>query len=210
MQCYARGKWLQYEHLWQPDKSAMVDKFAATAEATATKYDQRIQDLMALSNQVTICELTRKTHFMLVNAANIRKKIRNEIEEWKQLYLESIEQKTVEKTNKFFTYLNENCEKISEPPQSVDELQTFCTIYEQLTGEIERCKCILNELTDQFDVLNKYGITLDDELNELKLALRPQWLDYLSKLNDADEMLNNAKDRFKLTLESKRKTPDFF
>lgn len=47
-------------------------------------------------------------------------------------------------------------------------------------------------------------------INELRLAIQPRWKEHLINFNDADKMLNNAKDSFELTLESKRKTPDFF
>lgn len=201
MHCY-RKTWLQYAHLWQSNK--MVDC------TTAMEFDKKIQEHLVLSNEITIRELSSKVHFMLVNAIGIRRKIRNEIDEWKQLYLKLLKQKTNEKLMEFLSYIDVNTERISHTPKSVDELQCSCTIYEQLTNEIERCKCILNELSDQFNVLNKYGVQIDDELNALHTTINARWEEYLNKLNDADEMLNNAKDSFKLTLESKRKTPDFF
>lgn len=209
MQLY-REKWLQYAYVWQSNKIETIEQFACNEDAIAENCDNKVQEHIELANQIAVRELYSKVHFMLVDATKIRKKIRIDIEEWKYFYLNALKQKTDKKLIEFFVYVEMNGEKIAQTPKSVDELQKCCTFYDQLTGEIDRCKCILNELHDQFNVLSKYGVSIDDELNERKACLHQRWNDYLRKLNDADEMLNNAKDGFKLTLESKRKTPDFF
>lgn len=203
-------KWLQYAYVWQLNKPETIEKFAISESATAKGFNEKVIEHKTLSHKITIIDSSIKVHFMLVNAIDIKKKIRSEIEEWERLYLDALTIKTNEKLVKFHEYIDTNSEQILKPPKTVEELQISCTAYEQLTNEIDRYKCTLNELNDQFDVLYKYGISIDNTINELRLTIQPRWEEYLRKLNDADEMLNNAKDSFKLTLESKRKTPDFF
>lgn len=202
--------WMQFAHIWQSDKVVIINEFECDPTVSAAKYDQKIQDFITLFNQVAIRNVTKKVNFTLVNATALRKTILIEIEEWKRLYLISLKNKTQTKIIEYFTYTNENGQKLSVAPKSVEELQKCCAIYEQLRNEIDDIKYKLNSLHDQFDVLLKYGVPIDGELNEMKQNMRTQWEDYLKKLNDADEVLNNAKDSFKLTLESTRKTPDFF
>lgn len=207
-----KKQWLQYAYLWQLNKPETIEKFAVSESATANGFNGKIIEHRTLSHKITIIDSTMKVHFMLVNAIEIRKKIRIEIEEWKRLYLDALKTKTNEKLVKFHEYIDANGDQILKPPKTVEELQQSCTAYEQLTSEIDRYKCTLNELNDQCDVLYKYGVSIDDNnaINELRLTMQPRWKEYLRKLNDANEMLNNAKVSFKLTLESKRKTPDFF
>lgn len=202
--------WMQFAHIWQFDKSVVIHEFECLETVSALKYDQKIQDFITLYNQVAIRNVSKKVNFTLINAARLRKTILIEIEEWKRLYLISLKNKTQTKIIEFFTYTNENGQKLLIAPKSVEELQKCCAIYEQLRSEIDDSKCNLNSLRDQFDVLLKYGVPIDDDLDDMKQNMLTQWEDYLKKLNDADEMLNNAKDSFKLTLESTRKTPDFF
>lgn len=202
--------WMQFAHIWQSDKSAVINEFESLATSTASEYDRKIQDFITLSNQVAIRNVTKKINFTFVDATKLRKTILIEIEEWKRLYLISLKNKTKTKIIAFFTYTNENGQMVSVTPKSVEELQKCCAIYEQLRNEIDDNICNLNSLNDQFDVLLKYGVPIDDEFDEMKQNMFVQWEMYLKKLNDADEVLNNAKDSFKLTLESTRKTPDFF
>lgn len=202
--------WTQFAHIWQSDKKAIISEFESHPTATASKYDQKIQDLITLSNQVAIREVSKKVNFMLVDATNLRKTILIEIEEWKRMYLISLKNQTQAKIIEFFTYTNENGQNVSVAPKSVDELQKCCAVYERLRNEIDDSKCKMNCLDEQFEVLLKYGVPIDGELSTMKDGMRTQWEHYLKQLNDADEVLNNAKDSFKLTLESTRKTPDFF
>ncbi|XP_031626211.1 dynein heavy chain 2, axonemal [Contarinia nasturtii] len=202
--------WMQFSHIWQSDKSKIITEFELLETATASKYDQRIQEFIALSNQVAVREVSKKVNFMSVDATKLRKTILVGIEEWKRLYLISLKNKTQTMCITFFKYTDENGQKLSVAPKTVEELQKCCAIYERLRTEVDDSKCNLNSLRDQFDVLHKYGVPIDDQLNGVQENMYAQWEDYLKKLNDADEVLNNAKDSFKLTLESTRKTPDFF
>lgn len=204
--------WTQFAHIWQSDKQTMIIDFEslATTTATALKYDQKLQDLIALSNQVAVREVSKKVNFTLVDATKLRKTILIEIEEWKRMYLISLKTTTQMKITEIFEYTKVNGQKLSIAPKTVEELQKCCAIYEQLKNEIDDSKRNLNSLSDQFEVLHKYGVPIDGELNEMKETMLTVWNGYLEKLNDADEELNNAKDSFKLTLESTRKTPDFF
>lgn len=202
--------WTQFAHLWQLDKSAVIGEFEALESATAQNYDQKLQDLIALYNQVAVREVSKVVNFTSVDASKLRQTILIEIEEWKRMYLISLKNKTDSKTIEFFEYTRTNGEELSIAPKSVEELQKCCTIFEQLRSEIDNSKCNLNNLRNQFEVLLKYGVPIDGELSEMKENMGTQWEDYVKKLHDADEVLNNAKDSFKLTLESTRKTPDFF
>lgn len=203
-------EWMQFAHIWQSDKATVIDNFATIENATAEEYDQKLQDLIALSNQVAIREVLSKVNFTMVDASKLRQSILIEIDEWKKMYLISLKNKTESQIKEFFAYTTENGEKLSITPKSVEELQKCCAIYEQLRNDIDSSKCNLSSIHDQFEVLLKYGVTVDGELLEMNESIGMQWEVYLEKLNVADEVLNNAKDSFKLTLESTRKTPDFF
>lgn len=202
--------WMQLAHIWQSDKQTIITEFESIECASALRYDQKIQELIKLSNQVAMQEVLKKVNFTLVDAMKLRETILIEIEEWKQMYLISLKEKAQTEIIEFFTYTNENGQKLSVEPKSVEELQKCCAIYGRLRGDIDNIKCNLNSLSEQFEVLLKYGVPTDNELNEMKQKMPAQWEDYLKKLYDADEVLKNTKDSFKLTLESTRKTPDFF
>lgn len=203
-------QWMPYAHIWQLDKDAVLAEFGADETSNAGSFDKKVQELRGLFNKVTMRDISVKVHFMVVDAKKLQKIILLEIDDWKSEYLQLLKQKTFEKITEFFNYTKESGEKVLIVPQSVDELKKCISVHEHLWSEIDDGKSCLNDLRDQFGVLNKYGVPIDGELKEMKARMRQQWDDYFKKLNDAEEILNNAKDSFKLTLESERITPDFF
>lgn len=129
-------QWLQYAYLWQLNKPETIEKFAISESATAKGFNEKVIEHRTLSHKITIIDSSKKVHFMLVNAIDIKKTIRCEIEEWKCLYLDALKTKTNEKLVKFHEYIDTNSEQILKPPKTVEELQKSCTAYEQLTNEM--------------------------------------------------------------------------
>lgn len=203
-------QWMPFAYIWQSDKETVMNDFGNNEINIAHKFDLKIQELRILTTKVSMRDVSRKVHFMVVDAVKLRKMILTEIDDWKCQYLLLLKQKTFDKITNFFNYTSESGETVLIVPKSVGELRTCCSTYDRLRKEIDSCKCILNDLNEQFDVLYKYGVPINGEFAEMKEDMHEQWDAYLRKLNDAEEILNNAKDSFKLTLESERITPDFF
>lgn len=204
------ARWMHFADIWESDKATVIRELESDETAVAQKYDKKLQDLLSLSNQVSLREVSTKVNFSMVDATKLRRAIIIEIDDWKRRYLISLKIKTESKTRDFFRYIKENGQNVSIVPKSVDELKKCCAIYEQLRNEVDDSKYNLYCIRDQFVVLERYGVAIDGEFNEMKQNITMQWENYLKQLDEANEVLNNAKDSFKLTLESTRKTPDFF
>lgn len=209
MQIYL-DQWKQYEYLWQSNKHQSVNEFGSVDHVTALDFDRKIQEYVQLAHSIGIRETKTHVHLMFINAESLQIAILLELGEWKRLFLELLKSKTDENLKEFYDYIENSRKSVAIVPDSIERLHKCSKAYECLRSEMDRCKCTMNELNEQFHVLNKYGITFNVDYNELKVNIRRQWDEYLKRLTDVDEMLNNAKDSFKMSLESDRKTPDFF
>lgn len=89
---------------------------------------------------------------------------------------------------------------VAKVPENVAEMHECFTIYENVYNEIGPLECRMREIKNYFDVLTKHNILIDGELSDMRDNLDNRWSEYLRKLTDAKEMLNNAKDSFKLSV----------
>lgn len=209
MHCYL-DQWRQYEYLWQSNKQQIVDDFGSNDRVTALDFDRKIQKYAQLSHSISIRDTTTHVHLMIVNVSALQNAILSELFEWKRLFLELLRIKTETNLQQFYEYIDHSLKTVAPAPNSIEELHKCSKAYDCLQNEMDRCKCTMAELNEQFNVLNKYGITFKNDYNEMRENIRCRWIEYVKRLADVDEMLNNAKDTFKLSLESDRQTPDFF
>lgn len=200
-------QWKQYEYLWQSNKQQTIARFE---HVSALDFDRKTLDYAQLAHSIDVREATSRVHLLSVNAESLRKAILLEIDEWKCLFLHALKEKGNENLKQFYAGVESGVKNVASISNSTEKLHKCSETNERLHRELDRCKCTMNELNEQFDVLKKYGITLDNDHDELSANIQRQWNKYLSQLADADEMLSNANVSFKLSLESERKTPDIF
>lgn len=195
-------QWTPFAPIWQLDRDAFMLKFKTFENVSATKFDTNIQQFIEISNQIAIRGTSSNVNFMAVNVRQLRRFILMEIEEWQNEYLHLMEQIAREKLTDFFAYTNENAKVVVEDPNSVDDLHRCSAVYEKLTSEVDKWQSVLADLQQYFDVLEKYGVSIDGEFGDMKAEMTEHWNKYLNALKEADEILWNAKQRFKLKLQT--------
>lgn len=91
-------------------------------------------------------------------------------------------------------------DSVAKIPENVAEMQECFATYDNVNDEIATMQYRMREIKDFFEVLAKHNVRIDGELNDMRDSLDDRWLDFLGKLAEAKEMLNNAKDSFKLSV----------
>lgn len=66
--------------------------------------------------------------------------------------------------------------------------------------EISKKESEFPSIQDHFSVLDKYEVAISSGVRTMLNNLNSQWSWYLDKLKEAEEMLDNSKDTFKLGL----------
>lgn len=192
--------WKPLASLWELNRNIFMETYKTIGEINAVDFDQNVQEFTVLSTQLALKEMTKTINFFEVNAKLLRRLILIEIEEWQQSYLQLLKEITTEKMQSFYDYTHENGKKLAKIPENVADLKCCTVSYEKLKTEINDWKKILFELTNEFEILQKYDVHIDGPLLAMKLKCKDQWMEYLKKIEEADEILDNARDNFKLLL----------
>lgn len=79
-------------------------------------------------------------------------------------------------------------------------MQNSIKLYEELMLEISKKESEFPSIQDHFSVLDKYEVAISSGVRTMLNNLSSQWSWYLDKLKEAEEMLDNSKDTFKLGL----------
>lgn len=192
--------WLPLASLWELNRDVFMENYKKIGEISAADFDLNVREFGEVSTQLALKEMVKVINFFVVNAKVLRRLILIEIEEWQQSYLQLLREITSDKIRSFFDYTTENGAKVCEAPQNVDDLRRCTAFYEQLIGEVAHWETVLGELAAEFEVLQKYEVPIDGPLLAMKLKCTDQWNQYRKKLEEADEVLDNARDSFKLLL----------
>lgn len=193
-------QWTPFATIWQFDRLEFMRIFGNGDGTAAVHFARNINQFTDISNQIAIRETTLAVNFMAVNASQLRKHISAQIDEWRLDYLKLLKTKTDEKIVQLFEFTTENGRRVAEVPQNVGDLHRCCAFHKQLTRSISYWKVVLVELTDYFEMLQRCKMISDKEFSDMKTNMIEHWNEYLDKLTSADEVLDDAKNCFKLML----------
>lgn len=192
--------WTPFASIWQFDRTVFMQLFGGGDDTAAVHFAKNINQFTDIANQISIRETALAVNFMSVNAFQLRKHILNEINEWQLKYLELLKKKTDEKIAKLFEYTAKMGHRVIEVPKNVNDLHRCSEFYDYLMCSIGHWKTVLIELTDNFEVLRRCKVISDTEFSDMKANMITQWNAYLDRLTEADEVLADARNRFKLML----------
>lgn len=192
--------WTPFAPLWQFERGLFMKHYREIGETTAADFDANVRAFTEVSTQLALQEVTKTINFVSINARRLRRSILIEIEEWQRSYLALMTDMTTERMRSFFEYTVAAGETIGEVPQNVDDLKRCSAFYDKTVGELDRWEKILHELEMDFEVLRKHDVRIDAPLQAMELKLGEQWNGHLMKIKEAAEVLDSARDNFKLML----------
>lgn len=85
-------------------------------------------------------------------------------------------------------------------PRTLKEALAAKEYFDQLIQEAPLKQATFPSIFDLFALIDKYQVDIPDEVRQQVEGLESAWQDYIRKLGDADEMLDNNRDEFKKIL----------
>lgn len=85
-------------------------------------------------------------------------------------------------------------------PRTLREAREATLLFNRLLEEVPVKQAEFPAILDLFKVLDKYQIEISHNIRLLIMNLQPTWENYLKKLAEAGDMLDNTKEEFKESL----------
>ena len=93
--------------------------------------------------------------------------------------------------------MKRNERRVAVVPRTLKEAREATQLFDRLISEVPAKQNEFPAIYDLFKVLDKYQIEISDSVKILIQNLQQTWENYLKKLADAGEMLDNTKEDFK-------------
>ena len=92
-----------------------------------------------------------------------------------------------------FTCCHLNQNRVALVPQNLDELGEALIYWEQLNNEKADIEAKFPPLYEQFQVLEKYEVSVPEDLQKTLTNLTTEWLNFQQAIVDSDIMLKKVK-----------------
>lgn len=85
-------------------------------------------------------------------------------------------------------------------PENLNALSERIELYEKLKASMSDTQKELPAIREQFAILEKYEVHVEDSVHEQLDALSDEWATYQAALFEAEQMIKRSKDKFKSNL----------
>ena len=153
-----------------------------------------------MENNIQNQETVQTIQFILLDCSPLKFSLLSHYQEWQNKFTSLLLKLATQSLVKLIKYFEDNSQRVLVPPESHYDLDTSNKLLEALQTSIQSVEDQFSPLNDQFNVLQKYEVSVPDETTAMLKILPATWLTYKQTLVDAEEMLKKFKDRFKAKL----------
>ncbi|XP_023298158.2 dynein axonemal heavy chain 2 [Lucilia cuprina] len=191
--------WNDFQDIWDMDEK----KFIAKIEETNQEAEIFEDSIEAYSNQAEIIatrDAIVNVYFLMINQMCLKSSILDYIEKWQLLNIKLLTKRASSRIKSVYRYVKRNEKRIAVVPRTLKEAREATILFNRLTQEVPVKQAEFPDIFDLFKVLDKYQIEISDSIKVLVLNLSSTWENYLKKLGEAGDMLDNTKEDFKQNL----------
>ncbi|XP_002059192.2 uncharacterized protein [Drosophila virilis] len=191
--------WQQHHALWELTEEAFTQRVLASAK-TAGVFEGGIEHYSSLADDITFVDAIAHVHFVLINQNPIKSTLLDWIEKWQALNIKILLDHATALIQSVYRYMERNERKVMRVPRTHSESILANQLFERLVKALPLKQSRFTPMLELFVLLHKYRVTLAEETRQQIVELEPNWLRYIQTLRDADEMLDNEGNEYKIML----------
>ncbi|XP_070295048.1 dynein axonemal heavy chain 2-like [Salvelinus sp. IW2-2015] len=153
-----------------------------------------------VANNVQKEETVLSVQFVLLDCAPLKFSLVQHCNEWQGKFTQLLSLMASTRLKELHVFLQENALRLSQSPQSLVELGESLKLLETLQGDLQKIESQIPPIHEQFAILEKYEVTVDQAVHEMLEALNGEWVWFQQVVIDSDIMLKKNKDKFKSSL----------
>ncbi|XP_066578473.1 dynein axonemal heavy chain 2 [Amia ocellicauda] len=191
------SKWYtEYHDIWEINKDAFIRRYQRNTTAVSA-YDADIARYSEVANNVQKVETVLQLPFVEVDCSPLKVALVQHCDVWQAKLTSLLGTIATARLRELTAFLRDSAARVSRPPQTLAELGESLKLLETLQAELPRLQGQIPPLHEQFSILDKYEVAVDEEVLEMLSALGGEWLSFQQCVLDSEAMLKTHKDKFK-------------
>nr|XP_029501164.1 dynein heavy chain 2, axonemal-like [Oncorhynchus nerka] len=198
LQAYLKT-WDKHREIWEINKDPFIRRYQRL-NPPVSSFDADIARYTEVANNVQKEETVLSVQFVLLDCAPLKFSLVQHCNEWQGKFTQLLSLMASTRLKELHVFLQENALRLSQPPQSLVELGESLKLLETLQGDLQKIESQIPPIHEQFAILEKYEVTVDQTVHEMLEALNGEWVWFQQVVIDSDIMLKKHKDKFKGSL----------
>ncbi|KAF6777224.1 hypothetical protein AHF37_03473 [Paragonimus kellicotti] len=179
--------WDQFREIWELPKDDFIQRYRQL-NPHVSSIDADIARYTEVTNKVQDAETMVTTRFLQLDFSLLKNAIAAHCRDWQQRLTNLLLDMTTDSLNGVYTYVATVSEKISKPPQNLDELSESIQLLERILTEQHEIQAKFGPLEEQFAILDKCEVTYTDEVANRRANLANDWMQFQSALVAAEQV----------------------
>ncbi|XP_049715237.1 dynein axonemal heavy chain 2 isoform X5 [Elephas maximus indicus] len=191
--------WDMYREIWEINKDSFIRRYQRL-NPPVSSFDADIARYTEVANNVQKEETVLNIQFVLLDCSHLKFSLVQHCNEWQNKFTTLLKEMAARRLLELHTYLKENAEKISRPPQTLEELGVSLQLMDTLQHDLPNLENQIPPIHEQFTILEKYEVSVQDSVLEMLDSLNGEWVVFQQVLLESEQMLKKHKEKFKTGL----------
>ncbi|XP_042138199.1 dynein axonemal heavy chain 2 isoform X2 [Peromyscus maniculatus bairdii] len=191
--------WDMYREIWEINKDSFIRRYQRL-NPPVSSFDADIARYTEVANNVQKEETVLNIQFVLLDCSHLKFSLVQHCNEWQNKFTTLLKEMAAGRLMDLHTYLKDNAEKISRPPQTLEELGASLQLMDTLQHDLPNLETQIPPIHEQFTILEKYEVPVPDSVLEMLESLNGEWVSFQQILLDSEQMLKRHKEKFKTGL----------
>ncbi|XP_011850123.1 PREDICTED: dynein heavy chain 2, axonemal [Mandrillus leucophaeus] len=191
--------WDMYREIWEINKDSFIRRYQRL-NPPVSSFDADIARYTEVANNVQKEETVTNIQFVLLDCSHLKFSLVQHCNEWQNKFTTLLREMAAGRLLELHTFLKDNAEKISRPPQTLEELGVSLQLMDTLQHDLANLETQIPPIHEQFAILEKYEVPVEDSVLEMLDSLNGEWVVFQQTLLDSEQMLKKYKEKFKTGL----------
>ncbi|KAM9717113.1 dynein axonemal heavy chain 2 [Menidia menidia] len=191
--------WDKYCAIWVMNKDSFIQHYK-TQNKPVSSFDADIQRYSEKANSVQQEETVFNIQFVLLDCSPLKSSLVQHCIEWQTKFTQLLTQIASAHLEELIASMQENVNKLTQPPQTLPELGESLKLLETLQGSLTKTEAQITLIHEQFAILDKYDVQMENNVQQMREGLNEEWMSFQQVLIDSGIMLQKDKEKFKNNL----------
>ncbi|EGD81605.1 dynein heavy chain 2 [Salpingoeca rosetta] len=194
------GVWHEsYHEIWQTDIERFLQRYAQMNPPLA-QFDGDIARYAEVANNVQKEETFTPINFVQLDCTMLKYSLLELCNQWQEQLTELLHRRAKGDLARVREYLQTQSELLSRVPEGLSEVISAVENLNAAKAQAPRVEAKFGPLQEEFEILEKYEVELSDEVSAQLDSLPAQWNKFKLALDQADDILADAKAKCKTDL----------